>query len=218
ALWFVQRDAPDPQARESQGTELSLAPDSSGPGAGSATASPSGTGGTPTRSGTGSPPASGTASAAPGGTAEAEAREVVSDRKGFAVAVPTGWTREEAGSVVFYRSPDRAALIQVFRVTEPELSPLDAVRGASADLRTRTDAFTEIRIGPVPDGSGAAELVYEYDNEESRGRRRGVERVLLAPDGRTKWAVLTAGPASEWTLTQARHAAALRAFRPADTP
>ncbi|MET9465224.1 hypothetical protein ABZY44_10480 [Streptomyces sp. NPDC006544] len=135
------------------------------------------------------------------------------DAKGFTIAVPVGWNREEGASGVFYRSPDRTALIQVFTVVEPELTPLGAAQGASADLRARTTGFQEVRLGPVPGEPGAAELVYEYDSAESHGRRRGVERVFVARDG-GKWAVLTAGPVAEWTLTQAHHSAALAAFRP----
>ncbi|MBT2445769.1 hypothetical protein J7F03_01430 [Streptomyces sp. ISL-43] len=135
------------------------------------------------------------------------------DSKGFTVAVPVGWVREDGATGVFYRSPDRAALVQIFQVSEPELSPLGAVQGASTYLRAQTTGYQEIRVGPVPGVAEAGELVYEYDSAESHGRRRGVERVFVAQDGR-KWAVLTAGPAAEWTLTQAHHAAALAAFRP----
>ncbi|MFJ1566836.1 hypothetical protein ACIOG8_21915 [Streptomyces erythrochromogenes] len=114
---------------------------------------------------------------------------------------------------MFYRSADRTALIQVFRASEPELSPLDAVKQASTHLRGGTRGYEEISVGPVSGVPGAAELVYQYDSEESRGVRRGVERVLLAADG-AKWVVLTAGPAAEWQVTQDHHAAALAAFRP----
>lgn len=150
----------------------------------------------------------------PSGSPDVSAgHETVRDAKGFTLGVPHGWGREESGSAVFYRSPDRAALIQVFQVSEPELSPLGAVRGASADLRARTTGYEEIRVGPVPGAAEAGELVYEYDSVESHGRRRGVERVFFAQDGK-KWAVLTAGPAAEWALTQEHQAAALTAFRP----
>ncbi|WP_185922052.1 hypothetical protein, partial [Streptomyces sp. WAC06614] len=209
--WFAHRDEPAPDAR---GSASSLAPDPTGPTDGANPDGPSASAGT-SRSPSTSPSAgaSRSGSASPGGTAAApdEPREVVQDPKGFALAVPAGWRREESGASVFYRSSDRAALIQVFPVSEPDLTPVQAVERASADLRSRTSGYTEIRVGAVTGGGG--ELVYEYASEESRGRRRGVERVLLAPDG-TKWAVLVAGPAAEWPLTQSRQEAALRAFRP----
>lgn len=114
---------------------------------------------------------------------------------------------------VFYRSPDRTALVQIFQVSEPELTPLAAVQGASTYLRAQTTGYEEIRVGPAVGAPEGGELVYEYDSAESHGRRRGVERVFVAGDGK-KWAVLTAGPAAEWTLTQEHHEAALTAFRP----
>ncbi|WP_407837622.1 hypothetical protein ACE1OC_16200 [Streptomyces sp. DSM 116496] len=135
------------------------------------------------------------------------------DAKGFTVAVPAGWLREEAAAGVFYRSPDRTALVQIFQVSEPELTPLAAVQGASTYLRAQTTGYEEIRVGPAQGAPEGGELVYEYDSAESHGRRRGVERVFVAEDGK-KWAVLTAGPAPEWTLTQSHHKAALAAFRP----
>ncbi|MFE6910472.1 serine/arginine repetitive matrix protein 2 [Streptomyces erythrochromogenes] len=204
AVWFLARDTGDAdRAGEKNGTVTSGAPTATG-------------GQTPTASGpptTGAGP-TGTPTPGPTGTAAgAGAHETRRDAAGFTIAVPAGWAREEVKEGVFYRSADRAALIQVFRVSEPELSPLDAVKQASTYLRGGTRGYEEIGVGPVPGVPGAAELVYQYDSEESRGVRRGVERVFLAADG-TKWAVLTAGPAAEWQVTQDHHAAALAAFRP----
>ncbi|MCB5179955.1 hypothetical protein [Streptomyces antimicrobicus] len=205
--WLANRDEP---ARESRGTVSPGPPEPSAPtgapGSGGPAASASSRSPGPATSG---PSTSG--SPGPGASASAEAREVLTDPKGFVVAVPSGWEREESGGSVFYRSPDRTALIQVFRVVEPDLSPVQAVERASADLGSRTPRYKEIRVGEVAGGAG--ELVYEYDSDESRGRRRGVERVLVAQDG-NKWAVLAAGPAADWPRTQSRHEAALRAFRP----
>lgn len=199
AVWFVERSPSGPAAHA--GATASGAPADGGASASPtppASSSPGGLSGTPSAS-TGSPA---------GG-----AHETVRDPDGFTIAVPTGWAREASGSGVFYRSPDRASLLQVFRVSEAELSPLQAVQGASADLRARTPGYEEIRVGPVPGSDDAAELVYEYDSAESHGRRRGVERVSRTPDG-GKWAVLTAGPAADWAVTQQHHTAALEAFRP----
>ncbi|MEU9082208.1 serine/arginine repetitive matrix protein 2 [Streptomyces sp. NPDC048357] len=208
AVWFLARDTDDANREGKNGTVASGTPSWSGgepSGTGSPTASGSPTGGTgpsPSPSPTGTGPGAG-----------AGAHETKQDPAGFTIAVPAGWVREELKEGVFYRSADRTALIQVFRVSEPELSPLEAVTQASGYLRSATRGYQEVRVGPVPGGSGAAELVYQYDSDESHGLRRGVERVLFASDG-GKWAVLTAGPAAEWQVTQEHHAAALAAFRP----
>ncbi|MFE2527311.1 serine/arginine repetitive matrix protein 2, partial [Streptomyces sp. NPDC059382] len=206
AVWFVQRDAggKPPPAR-------AAATESGGLGsAGPTGTDPAGTGGPAPMP---SPPGTG-AENAPGATASpGDTHEVRRDPKGFTVAVPAGWVREEGGAGVFYRSPDRTALLQVFRVAEPELDPLGAVRGASTYLRTSNPGYQEIRIGAVPGDTDAAELVYEYDNAESGGRRRGIERVFIAGDG-AKWAVLAAGPVTAWTATRDHQERALAAFRP----
>ncbi|MFF1559130.1 hypothetical protein [Streptomyces sp. NPDC058279] len=199
AVWFVERSPSGPPAH-------------AGATASGASTAGGASGSRPPRT---SPPAddpTGSPSAGTGSPAGG-AHETVRDPKGFTIAVPTGWAREESESGVFYRSPDRTSLLQVFRVSEAELSPLQAVQGASADLRARTPGYEEIRVGQVPGSDDAAELVYEYDSVESHGRRRGVERVSRTPDG-GKWAVLTAGPAADWAVTRAHHAAALEAFRP----
>ncbi|WP_328300405.1 hypothetical protein OG389_23415 [Streptomyces sp. NBC_00435] len=206
AVWFVARDTGEQAVPES--TASSVQPSGDGPGTPSAAGSPTGTSSVQP----GASPTLGP-STSPGPSGSAAGHDTVRDAKGFTVAVPTGWVREDGATGVFYRSPDRAALIQIFQVSEPELTPLGAVRGASAYLRAQTTGYQEIRIGPVQGATEAGELVYEYDSAESRGRRRGVERVFFAQDGR-KWAVLTAGPAAEWTLTQEHHTAALTAFRP----
>ncbi|MFJ6778151.1 serine/arginine repetitive matrix protein 2 [Streptomyces yangpuensis] len=203
AVWFLARDTGDAdRTGEKNGTVTSGAPTATGGGPSTADGSP-----TRTPSPTPTPTPTGTAA----GTGAHETRQ---DTAGFTIAVPAGWAREELKEGVFYRPPDRTALIQVFRVSEPELSPLAAVRQASTYLRAATRGYQEIGVGPVSGAADAAELVYQYDSEESRGVRRGVERVFVAADG-GKWAVLTAGPASEWQVTQEHHAAALAAFRPA---
>ncbi|MCY0926036.1 hypothetical protein OTB20_07400 [Streptomyces sp. H27-H1] len=202
AVWFVQRDSGEPA--HAGPTASSAPPSGDGPG----TPAPSATG-TPSQSQTGA----GTASPTPSPSGSDPARETVRDAKGFTVAVPAGWVREDGPAGVFYRSPDRTALIQIFQVSEPELTPLAAVQGASSYLRAQTTGYQEIGVGPAPDAPEGGELVYEYDSAESHGRRRSVERVFVAEDGK-KWAVLTAGPAAGWTLTQAHHRAALDAFRP----
>ncbi|WP_159393537.1 serine/arginine repetitive matrix protein 2 [Streptomyces sp. TN58] len=208
AVWFVARDTGDADhAGEKNGTVTSGAPTESGDGTATATGTPTAgqsTGAGPSRTPTPSPTGTG-----PG----AGAHETKQDPAGFTIAVPAGWVREEIKEGVFYRSADRSALIQVFRVSEPELTPLKAVQQASTYLRGGTRGYEEISVGPVPGSSDAAELVYQYDSEESRGVRRGVERVFVAADG-GKWAVLTAGPVADWQATQDHHAAALAAFRP----
>ncbi|MFH7596574.1 hypothetical protein WDV06_15945 [Streptomyces racemochromogenes] len=157
----------------------------------------------PTPSGTPSP------SARPGFT-------VVRNEDGFSVAVPDGWgaSHEQQGNGAFYRPPggDHSALLQIFRISEPRSTgSCELLRMSSERLGSGTPAYQQVSLTPV-DGS-ACELVYEYDSAESHGRRRGMERIVTAPDG-NRWALLAAGPATDATTTRANLTAALDSFRP----
>ncbi|MFG2991479.1 hypothetical protein ACGFZK_19690 [Streptomyces sp. NPDC048257] len=139
---------------------------------------------------------------------------VVRDDAGFSVAVPSGWERshDEDGQGSFYRRPgDRSALVQIFRVTEPDsVGACELLRISSQALGVRS-GYREVSVDPVPGAS--CELVYEYDSEESGGRRRGIERIAVAPDG-GRWALLAAGPAADGTAVRANLTAAVESFRP----
>ncbi|MEU9378599.1 hypothetical protein AB0D94_33265 [Streptomyces sp. NPDC048255] len=164
------------------------------------------------------PPPSASPSPSPGETETSPAPgsyTVVHSEDGFSVAVPTGWQRshDETGDGSFYRPPgSRRSLLQVFRVKEgPGVDACELLRESSAHLRNGTSGYEEVSREPV---SGAScELVYEYDSEEAGGRRRGVERIAVTPDG-DRWALLAAGPADEWATTREHLDAALREFRP----
>ncbi|WP_405985054.1 hypothetical protein [Streptomyces sp. NBC_00872] len=126
---------------------------------------------------------------------------VAEDPKGFTVAVPEGWERTSRDNGVFYTTDDESSLIQVFAISEEDMTPLDLVRQSSADLATRNEGYTEVGVGTVVGGDenptgDAAELVYSYDNDTSGGRRQCVERVFTATDG-GQYAVLVAAPAGQ---------------------
>ncbi|MFF4446662.1 hypothetical protein [Streptomyces sp. NPDC001502] len=177
----------------------------------------------PSASGTPAPPSGTGPNAAPSAAAPSPSSAspsvpppytVVRDDGGFSVAVPTGWerSRDEDGSGSFYRRPgDRSALVQIFRVTEADsVGACELLRISSQALGGRP-GYQEVSIDPAPGGS--CELVYEYDNQESHGRRRAIERITVAPDGR-RWALLAAGPAADGTAVRANLTAAVESFRP----
>ncbi|MFJ7587325.1 hypothetical protein ACIQZO_07980 [Streptomyces sp. NPDC097617] len=178
----------------------------------------------PSASGTPGPsPSTGPADAAPGAPSSASASAsptaappytVVRDDGGFSVAVPTGWerSRDENGSGSFYRRPgDRSALVQIFRVTEPDSVGACELLRISSQTLGANPGYREVSVDPAPGES--CELVYEYDSQESQGRRRGIERIAVAPDGR-RWALLAAGPAADGTAVRANLTAAVESFRP----
>ncbi|MGW2053002.1 hypothetical protein ACWCOZ_03620 [Streptomyces sp. NPDC001840] len=126
---------------------------------------------------------------------------VAEDPKGFTIAVPEGWERSSRSNGVFYTTSDESSLIQVFAISEENMTSLDLVRQSSADLAARNKGYTEVGVGTVVGGDenptgDAAELVYSYDSDKAGGRRQVIERVFTATDG-GQYAVLVAVPAGE---------------------
>ncbi|MYR95114.1 MULTISPECIES: serine/arginine repetitive matrix protein 2 [unclassified Streptomyces] len=141
------------------------------------------------------------------------------DEEGFRIAVPEEWSeRTKKTGGVFYEPFGSGELLQVFRVSEPGMTALEAVRAASKD-RSVSAGFEEVRIGAVdnPLGGEAAELVYAYDSEDYDGRRRVLERVFTASDGRL-YAVLVAAPDEQWPRHEEILATAVTHFDPYDSP
>ncbi|MBD0710964.1 MULTISPECIES: hypothetical protein [unclassified Streptomyces] len=150
------------------------------------------TDGTRSTDGPGEP--SGTDSGTPDGF------EVVGDPKGFVVAVPEGWHRTESDQGIFYNSPDGASLLQIFPVTEGNLTPYESLRAVSENGRANRPGYEEVRLERVTDDTAAhtdaAELVYVYTRDDG-SRRKVVDRAFVEPDGQ-QYALLAAGPETDW--------------------
>ncbi|MFF1507643.1 hypothetical protein [Streptomyces sp. NPDC058326] len=161
------------------------------------------------------PSSSGT-SASPTADVPPPGYRAVEDLKGFTVAFPDGWDRTESDQGVFYNAPDRKSLLQVFVVTEGDLSPYEALRGASEDGRANKPGYQEISLERVTGEAGApadsAELVYAYTRDDG-SRRKVVDRAFTAADG-NHYAILAAGPESAWPKQREVLSVALRFFRP----
>lgn len=178
---------------------------------------PTGTSAAPTSSG---PEPTPTPTPTPTGGLPAGYREVADDA-GFTLAVPEGWDRSESKQGVFYTSPDESSLVQIFTITEPDTTPLESLRVASDSLSTSLskDGYEQSSLEETsaPEGASeevtddAAELVYSYDSEKLGARRKVVDFSFTTQDG-TQYAVLVAGPESEWPEQRDRLATALSRF------
>ncbi|MEU2792785.1 hypothetical protein [Streptomyces sp. NPDC007100] len=168
-----------------------------------------GTGDVPAGSATGGP-----SSGAPSGALPAGYR-LVRDSAGFTLAVPETWQRSARKDGVFYTAPDQRYLLQIFEITEPDITPYEALKATSESLADKP-GYVEMSLGPVGDvgvGTGATELVYAYDSDKLGVRARVTDRAFTVPDGR-QFAVLVLGPDAEWP-TQARiQRTALEHFAP----
>ncbi|KOG57053.1 hypothetical protein ADK76_18455 [Streptomyces griseoflavus] len=137
------------------------------------------------------------------------------DSAGFSIAVPEGWQRTQRTDGVFYTAPDERYLLQIFEITEPDITPREALQATSRDLAGKP-GYVQMSLGPVPDiglSTGATELVYAYDSEKLGVRARVIDRAFTVPDGR-QFAVLVLGPDAEWPAQARIQQTALRHFSP----
>ncbi|WP_043265725.1 hypothetical protein [Streptomyces sp. CT34] len=170
------------------------------------------TGGTAPGMPTVSPTTSPTASGVPGGY------HLVHDAKGFTLAVPDGWQRDERSTGVFYTSADSRNLLQIFQITEPNLTPQQALQQASQGL-AGNPGYRQLSLGPLsgPPGPSGAQLVYAYDSDRLGIRVQAVDTAFTVADGR-QFAVLVLGPAADWPRQQETERMALRSFAPTSAP
>ncbi|WP_306330308.1 hypothetical protein [Streptomyces venezuelae] len=130
--------------------------------------------------------------------------------------MPEGWNRTESDDGVFYNAPDGRSLLQVFVVTEPGLTPYEALRAASENGRATKPGYRELGLERITGEPGVpadtAELVYVYTRDDG-SRRKVVDRAFTAEDG-NHYAVLAAGPEADWPKQRESLSVALRFFRP----
>ncbi|MEV7870033.1 hypothetical protein AB0P17_28985 [Streptomyces sp. NPDC088124] len=180
-----------------------------------AEATPGETATTGTTAGTDSDTA-GTDTASPGsGMASATAGEpppgfvVREDAEGFTVQVREDWQRRaeqrDEGVVVYYETSDKAGLLQIYQISEPDYTPYDALVETDR-LQSANDGYERLSLERenVSDGSAAAELSYRLPRRDGTVRR-SLLRAFVADDG-VRWVVLVAGPENEWDTTYAESA------------
>ncbi|MFI5523099.1 hypothetical protein [Streptomyces platensis] len=137
------------------------------------------------------------------------------DKKGFTLAVPGTWTRSERKTGVFYTAPDDRGLVQIFEITDPEVTPREALQQASQGL-SANPGYEEISLEPLGfpgPGIDANQLVYAYDSERLGTRVKVVDCAFTATDGR-QFAVLVLGAEDDWPEQEQTQEIALRTFVP----
>ncbi|WJY40234.1 hypothetical protein QT196_24800 [Streptomyces sp. P9-2B-2] len=137
------------------------------------------------------------------------------DKKNFTLAVPGTWTRSERKNGVFYTAPDDRGLVQIFEITDPEITPREALQQASQE-RSAKPGYEEISLEPLGfpgPGIDANQLVYAYDNKQLHTRVKVVDCAFTATDGR-QFAVLVLGAEDDWPQQEQTQEIALRTFVP----
>ncbi|BCK69094.1 hypothetical protein Srufu_030470 [Streptomyces libani subsp. rufus] len=137
------------------------------------------------------------------------------DKKNFTLAVPGTWTRSERKTGVFYTAPDDRGLVQIFEITDPEITPREALQQASQGL-SGNPGYEEISLEPLGfpgPGIDANQLVYAYDSKRLHTRVKVVDCAFTATDGR-QFAVLVLGAEDDWPQQEQTQEIALRTFVP----
>ncbi|WP_327224953.1 hypothetical protein OG229_14675 [Streptomyces platensis] len=137
------------------------------------------------------------------------------DKKNFTLAVPGTWTRSERETGVFYTAPDDRGLVQIFEITDPEITPREALQQASQGL-SANPGYEEISLEPLGfpgPGIDANQLVYAYDSKRLGVRVKVVDCAFTATDGR-QFAVLVLGAEDDWPEQEQTQEIALRTFVP----
>ncbi|TGB13231.1 hypothetical protein E4099_10375 [Streptomyces palmae] len=134
------------------------------------------------------------------------------DPAGFTIDVPQGWERTEKQDGVFYTSPGGRWLVQIFTMEHPETTPYESLANTERHLSANNDGYQLVSLDTLGSGD-AAELQYAYDSP-SLGPRRVIDRAFTGSDG-AQYAILVAGPASDWPQQQQVQSVALDGFCPA---
>ncbi|MEW1659501.1 hypothetical protein [Streptomyces sp. NPDC093707] len=155
-----------------------------------------------------------TTDASPSATSVPSGYHLAHDEKGFSLAVPDGWQRDVRATGVFYTSPDSRSLLQIFQITEPDLTPQQALEQASKSL-AGNPGYQELGIEPRqgPPGPTGVQLTYAYDSKKLGARVQVVDCAFGVPDGR-QFAILALGPESDWPRQQETERIALDSFAP----
>ncbi len=139
--------------------------------------------------------------------------EAYTDRTGFSLVVPRGWTVRREGTNVFFRRPSGRAYLQVAQTTTPEADVLkdwqDQARGAPG----RFPDYELVRLRRVEyKGWDAAD--WEFTWRASGGRLHVIDRNIRVNDRRA-YALYWSVPQEEWGDRQKDFRTIADSFRPA---
>jgi serine/threonine protein kinase len=120
-----------------------------------------------------------------GGWALLEGWSYFTDKAGFHIAVPDGWTYETIGTTICFRDPGSIRILSVDPARSPKGDPVQACRKEVSRLRAAGDlpGYTQLRIDRVPGLARAADWEYTYDGRTGE-RMHAMTRWVATNDGK----------------------------------
>ncbi|WP_033322309.1 serine/threonine-protein kinase [Actinomadura atramentaria] len=143
-----------------------------------------------------------------------------SDRTGYKVAVPDGWSgpqRKDGGD--FFYAPGRVSYIQVGQTSHPNPSALKDWKDYEPTGKGRFPGYSLVRIAPVENGapvsdpSGKKSADWEWTYNSGSRRMHALNRGFVM-NGHG-YAIVLYAPDADWDATLARMQPVFSFFRPA---
>jgi hypothetical protein len=135
------------------------------------------------------------------------------DPTGFALYVPTGWTRSKEGSIVYFRDSATGRILGIDQTGRPQWNPVADWRGKAAHRVAAGDfpGYREIHIQPVKYFLKAADWEFTFD----RGGRRHVNNRGFITSNTQAYGIYWQTRDADWRAHRADLQLIFDSFRPA---
>jgi serine/threonine protein kinase len=164
---------------------------------------------------TGAPPTPSTSPSTAGGTTLPAGWRMYTDRTGFSVAVPQGWSMSREGTMVFFR--ERGGEGRVLGIDQTDQPKPDPVADWTAQERARRGNYNDyqrVKIEAVDFHDKAADWEWTYTSRNGN-RLHVVNRGFITSPNQAYgiyWSTLD----SSWAANQKNFTLVIESFRPAD--
>ncbi|MCX4541796.1 serine/threonine-protein kinase [Streptomyces sp. NBC_01565] len=140
----------------------------------------------------------------------------VTDRAGFTLFVPDGWTRQVNGDQIDYTPDNGKHFIRIASDSTPDyVNPYAHLVDLEKQVKKRTD-YTKQRLNQntFRDSTRAALWDFTWTEKQNHpGPRRAIEQMYIAPDD-TEYAIYMSSPVADWETTRQQFDIVLSGWEP----
>ncbi|MEU3723595.1 serine/threonine-protein kinase [Streptomyces sp. NPDC031705] len=141
----------------------------------------------------------------------------VTDKEGFTLFVPNGWTRQTDGNQIDYTADNGKHYIRIAVDPTPDFpDPYAHLLDLEKQVAKRTD-YKRQKLNPNNFRDTTNAVLWDFTWTEKgvhAGPRRAIEQMYYAPDG-TEYAIYMTGPAADWATTRQQFDTVLSGWEPA---